>query len=152
QRIGTHPGSDQARSICAVPLLAGDRMYGGLLLENHERDSAFSPSQVRLLETVASSMTVALLNARSFEAERQRAAELAIINSVQRALAGELSMAGVYDVVGDKIREVFRGAPVSIRIYDPATDIVHIPYMHFDGRRWDVPSQPLGHGFGAHVV
>jgi hypothetical protein len=32
---------------------------------------------VRLLETVTSSMAVALLNARSFEAERQRAAELA---------------------------------------------------------------------------
>ena len=39
----------------------------------------------------------ALANARSFEAERQRAAELAIINAVQQALAGELSLQGVYE-------------------------------------------------------
>ena len=62
---------------------------------------------MRLLETVAGSMAVALLNARSFEAERQRAAELALINTVQQALAGELSLQGVYDAVGTKLREVF---------------------------------------------
>src|SRR4029453_1094260 len=133
QRIGTHPGSDQARSICAVPLLAGDRMYGGLLLENHERDSSFSPSQVRLLETVASSMTVALLNARSYEAERQRAAELAIINGVQQALAGELDIQGGYDAVGDKLREVFPKSLEGIRVVDRASGRILYPYGVMNG-------------------
>ena len=151
--ITTHPGSDQARSICAVPLLAGERIHGGLMLEDHERDDAFSPSQVRLLETVASSMTVALLNARSYEAERQRAAELSIINSVQRALAGELSMQGVYDAVGDKIRDVFPGAIVMIRMYDPASGVESYPYLHDTKQRMSVDPRPMGDkGFAAHVV
>ena len=85
-------------------------------------------------------MTVALENARLFdETQRlfkeseQRAAELAIINSVQQALAGELSLQGVYDAVGDKIREVFHDTYVGIRIYDPRTDLVEYPYAYNAG-------------------
>ena len=44
---------------------------------------------------------------RLFKQSEQRAAELAIINSVQQALAAELNMQGIYDAVGDKIREIF---------------------------------------------
>ena len=54
-------------------------------------------------------MGVALENARLFdETQRllketeQRAAELAVINAVQQALAGELDIQGVYDAVGDE--------------------------------------------------
>ena len=118
--IKVRDGTDRARSMLVVPMVAADRVLGSIHLENHERDHAFGPAHVRLLETIASSMGVALLNAKSFEAERQRAAELAIISSVQRALAGELSMQGVYDAVGDKIREVFGGAMLLIRMYDAA--------------------------------
>ena len=64
-------------------MMAGERIFGALQLENHERDNAFGPAEVRLLETITASMAVALLNAKSYEAERQRAAELAIVNSVQ---------------------------------------------------------------------
>ena len=37
----------------------------------------------------------------------QRAAELAVVNSVQQALASQTDMQGIYDAVGDKIREIF---------------------------------------------
>ena len=76
-----------------------------------ERENAFSESDVRLLQTLANSMSVALENARLFdETQRllketeQRTAELAIINSVQEALAAELNIQAIFDLVGDKIR------------------------------------------------
>src|SRR5262249_10466766 len=93
---------------------------------------------------------------RLFKQSEQRAAELAIINSVQQALAGELSLQGVYDAVGDKIREVFHDAYVGIRIYDPKTDIVEYPYLSdlATGKRVTVAPEPLrgGTGFGPHVL
>ena len=59
-------------------------------------------------------MSIALENARLFdETQRllketeQRAAELAIINSVQQGLASKLDMPAIYELVGEKIREVF---------------------------------------------
>ena len=146
------PGTDQARSIVAVPMLAGERMLGGVLLENHERDGAFWPDEVRLLETIAAGMAVALLNARSYEAERQRAAELAVINAVQQALAGELSLQGVYDAVGMKLREVFPKFGVSIRRYEATTGLLHFPFWWSDAepQRDLSPMRPVG--FGAEVL
>ena len=100
-----------------MPLVAGGEVRGvDQPRSNVEREHAFSESDVRLLQTLAGSMSVALENARLFdETQRlfkeseQRAAELAIINSVQEALAAELNIQGIYDAVGDKIREIFDG-------------------------------------------
>ena len=59
-------------------------------------------------------MGVALENARLFdETQRllketeQRAAELAVINSIQEGMAAELDFQAIVDLVGDKLREVF---------------------------------------------
>ena len=150
--FGVVEGSDRARTVLGVPMLAGERLLGVVFLENHERDHAFGQPEVRLLETIASSMAVALLNARSYEAERRRAAELAIINAVQQSLAGELSLQGVYDAVGDKLRDVFPGAFVSVRVLDAATGLAHTPYTHSDGRRRDPPPPMPASGLIGEVL
>ena len=144
-------GTDRARSLLIVPMLAGERMLGSVYLENHERDQAFGAADERLVSTIASSMGVALLNAKSFEAERQRAAELAIINAVQQALAGELSMQGVYEAVGEKLREVFPRFSVIIRRYDRASGLLHFPFFWLDEAHVQAPPGPLA-GLGAEVV
>ena len=125
-----------------------------------EREHAYSASDVRLLQTLANAMSVALENARLFdETQRlfkeseQRAAELAIINSVQQALAAELNMQGIYDAVGDKIREIFNQADMGIRVYDPQTNLIHYPYAYESGKRIAIESNPLtDKGFAAHVM
>ncbi len=50
---------------------------------------------------------MALENARLVHETRQRNAELALINDVQDAIAGELEPQALYDAVGDRIRDVF---------------------------------------------
>ncbi|MGH8801436.1 MAG: GAF domain-containing protein, partial [Casimicrobiaceae bacterium] len=139
-------------SFVYAPLTIGEQSIG-LICIGKQAERAFGDGDVNLITTVAASLSLALQNAQSFEAERQRAAELAIINAVQQELAGELSLQGVYDAVGDKVRDVFRQASVAIRIYDPQTDMVEYVYSFFDGKRYDTPSEPLGeHGFGVHVI
>ncbi len=137
------PGTDQCHSMVSVPILGSDRMLGTIVMEDYQHENAYGESEVRLLSTVAASMGVALENARLFdETQRlfkeseQRAAELAIINSVQQALAAELNMQGIYDAVGDKIREIFHQADIGIRIYDPQANLIHYPYV-YEGRTAD---------------
>jgi GAF domain-containing protein/CheY-like chemotaxis protein/anti-sigma regulatory factor (Ser/Thr protein kinase) len=145
------PGTDRARSVLIVPMLAADRLLGVVILEDHERDDAFNASQVRLVETIASSMAVALLNAKSFEAERQRAAELAVINAVQQALAGELDLQAVYVAVARELRKVFKDHSVGIRRIDPATGLMHIPFYGDNFKPRDEAPQPPS-GFSGEVV
>src|SRR5207244_3183653 len=158
--FGTTPGTDQSLSSVGVPILGSDRALGSIAMENYERENAFGESEVRLLTTVAASMGVALENARLFdETQRllketeQRNAELAIINSVQAALAAELNIQGIYDAVGDKIREIFQNRDMGIRVYDPKTDLIHYPYSYENGKRHFLDSEPLGEtGFAKHVL
>ena len=152
QGVRAERGTDQARSIVAVPMVAGERAFGFVALEDHERDDAFDPAAIRMLETVTSSMAVALLNAKSYEAERQRAAELAIINTVQQALAGELSLQGVYDAVGEKLCEVFPDFNIVIRVRDEAHGRELLPYSYYAGKRRRTQAIDLaGQGFGHEV-
>ena len=153
-------GTEMSRSGVLAPIFASDRTLGFISLENMERDNAYGDADVRLLSTVGASMGVALENARLFdETQRlykeseQRAAELAIINSVQAALAAELNMQGIYDAVGDKIREIFHQADVGIRICDPPTNLIHYPYVYEGGQRIAIDSHPLRErGIAAHVL
>jgi GAF domain-containing protein/CheY-like chemotaxis protein len=148
------------KSAMFVPMIAGNEGIGVISLQNLDREQAFSDSDVRLLQTLANSMSVALENARLFgETQRlfkeseQRAAELAIINSVQQALAAELSMQGIYDAVGDKIRDIFNQADVGIRIYDSQSESMHYPYIYEKGKRIVIDPAPLlNRGFAAHVM
>src|SRR5204863_4458213 len=137
QGILTLPGTEESHSSVFVPILASDRALGMIVMEDYERENTYGEAEVRLLSTVAASMGVALENARLFdETQRlfkeseQRAAELAIINSVQQALAAELNMQGIYDAVGDKIREIFHQADLDIRIYEPRTGLIHYAYVY----------------------
>jgi GAF domain-containing protein/CheY-like chemotaxis protein/anti-sigma regulatory factor (Ser/Thr protein kinase) len=142
--ITTAPGTDAARCVLAVPMLAGERVLGAVMLENHERDNAFGPDDVRLVSTIAAGMGVALLNANSFEAERQRAAELAIINAVQQALAGKLEMQAIYEVVGDRIRDTFDAQAVLVASFDHRRDVEIFHYNFEKGRRFEAPPRAIG--------
>ncbi len=131
----TIPGTDPSLSTVHVPILGSDRVLGLIVLENYEREHAFGEAEVRLLSTVAASMGVALENARLFdETQRllketeQRAAELAVINSIQEGMAAELDFQAIVDLVGDKLREVFDTGDIGIRWYDPDADLVHYLY------------------------
>ena len=74
---------------------------------------------------------------------RQRNAELALINSVQEAIAGELDPQAIYELVGDKIREVFEAQVVDIGIFDFEAQLTRYPYAIERGVRFPDDPSPL---------
>ena len=71
-RLGqpTLPGTITPKTWLGVPMLVGDQVTGILSLQDVERENAFDESDVRLLQTLAASMSVALENARLWEQEK----------------------------------------------------------------------------------
>jgi GAF domain-containing protein/CheY-like chemotaxis protein len=154
------PGTDQSCSLLTVPIIASDQIIGSIILEDYEREQAFSSSDMRLLQTIASGMGVALENARLFDITQrllketeQRAAELSIINSVQQALASKRDIQAVYDIVGDRISTLFNAQTLFIMTYDAQTNMEHYPYIVERGKRQY--QEPLPHddtGFSPLVM
>ena len=152
------------RSCLIVPLVAQRELLGTLYADLDGPFGRFHDSDREMLALLASQAAAALANIRfgagleATVAERtaqaeQRAVELAVVNSLQAALAAQLDMQGVYDVVGDKISEVFGQRDLNIRIHDPATGLLHFPYVVESGERLVVPPVPMPElGFTPHVM
>ena len=141
-----------------VPLVVGDEARGVISLQNLDREDAFTEQDVRLLSTLAASLSVALENARLFDETRRllgetdrRAAELAIVNSVQQGLAAELDVQAMYELVGERASDVFDTQVVDIAVYDRETGIMRFPFTIERGQRFPVPERPVM-GFRKHVI
>src|SRR5262249_59717909 len=135
-----------------VPLKAEGRTVGVLALQSYTSDVRYTEHDRDLLAFVGQHIGAALSRARAIEETRERNAELALICSVQEALAGELELQAIYDVVGDKIQEIFDAQGTSIAIPDETTGLVSFPYLLERGERlFAEPSLSSG-GFTRHVL
>ena len=141
-----------------VPLVVGGESTGVISLQNLDREFAFTEGDVRLLSTLAASLSVSLENARLIDTTKrllaetdERAAELAIINGVQQGLAAQIDMQAMYDLVGDKLREVFDAQVVDIAVIDRDADTVRFPFLIERGVRFPEEVIPLV-GFRRHVA
>jgi GAF domain-containing protein len=130
------PGTRLPKSLVFVPLIVSDKVTGCLSLQSLDREHAFAESDVQLLSTLANSISIALENARLFNETEQRNAELAVINSVQEGLVAEMDMQGIYDLVGDKIRELFDAQVTMIAVFDHENHMEDFKYFFEAGERF----------------
>jgi len=141
---------DKTESYMGVPISAGEKILGVVSVQSYQKD-AYNDDRVRLLQTLSANMGVVIENARLFEAEQQRVAELQIINTVQDGLASKLEMQAIYDLIGDKIQNIFDAQVVDIGLYDHTDNLIHFPYIIERSVRF--PDEPLPLiGFRKHVI
>ena len=137
------PGTRLPKAMLFVPLSVGTEVKGCLSIQNLDRENAFSDSDVRLLSTLANSMSVALENARLFNEAEQRNAELSVINSVQQGLVAEMDMQGIYELVGERIRSLFDAQVVAISTFNHEDSLEEFNYIFEDGQRFSLKPRPI---------
>ena len=143
---------EPAKSALFAPLIAGDSVFGRISLQNLDRTNAFGEADVRLLTTLASSLSVALENARLVAETRQRAAELAIVNEVGQATASLLDLDKLIDLAGDQMAATFKADIAYVALYDRATGLIEFPYHIENGTREQQPPLPLGEGLTSRII
>ena len=147
----TIPGTDRSKSVIMVPIMLGSQAKGLILIEDYEKEDAFSTSDISLLNTIANSMSVALENARLFDETsrllketEQRSAELSVINSVQEGLSKELDLQGIYELVGDRLCTLFPDSQtLVIRSFDHENNLEYWQYAIERGERLEVEPRPF---------
>ena len=130
------PGTKYMQSGMFVPLITKGIVTGYVSLQNVDKENAFSESEINLLETLANSLSAALQNARLLKETEQRTAELAVINSVQEGLAKELDIQAIYDLVGNRVRDLFEAQVVGIGTFDHEAGTETLHYLIEKGERY----------------
>ncbi len=142
------PGTDLPKAGISIPIIVGDRFLGAIQFEDFESEDAYGDSDVRLLSTVAGSLGTALENARLFEAERQRVAELALINQISTAMTSELELDALIQLVGEQVRQAFNADIAYVALLNQEVNRIDFPYSYGE----EYPSMPLGEGLTSRII
>ncbi|TAH48927.1 MAG: GAF domain-containing protein [Chloroflexota bacterium] len=119
----THPGSEASQSGVFAPLVIAGQTVGVVTVENNDRENAFDESHLRLLETLAASMAVALENARLFDETQRRASETAALNEIGREISATLDLNQVLEQITTRAEEVLHARDVAVRLLHPDNSI-----------------------------
>ncbi len=136
-----------SQSWLGVPIVAKERVFG-LLAVSDLRPHAFSESQLHLLQTLSATVGVGIENARLFQAEQRRAAELAAVNTVSAALNRELDVSALIHLVGEQTRELFHADLAYVALLNETRDRIDFAYAYGQ----DLVSAPYGEGLASQVI
>ena len=91
-RMGIERIGIGARCWMGVPMIAGDRVLGVIIVPSYTDEDAYDQDHVTLLSTVATQAAIALENAQLFAERERRIAELSILNKIARDLTATLDV------------------------------------------------------------
>lgn len=99
QHLGLQPPAHPPVSWLGVPLIAGRRPIGVMVVVSTQPERVFTANDQHLLTIIAASASIAIENARLYEQESTRADELATLNQILTLLTDTLSPDTVLDTV-----------------------------------------------------
>jgi signal transduction histidine kinase len=149
------PAGEVPKCSLTVPINVQGKLFGAISLQNVDRENAFNESDMHLLETLANSLSVALENARLFnetqrlfQAEQKRAAELAVVNTVSSALASELDLDALIQLVGEQTRYIFNADIAYVALLDPTGSMINFPYTYGE----ELQPVKFGEGLSSKII
>jgi signal transduction histidine kinase len=119
-------GNPLERLVC-VPLVYYEQkrdapvLFGVLNATRQPGALPFTPDDLEYLTRFASQLAIAVANSMAFQAERERSQQLALVNTLFRAIAGSLSRERILEGAVRRIRESFNYPRVAILLPDPTT-------------------------------
>jgi len=155
KKVGTQTvkgSKDTVKSAIFVPLVIGEQARGLISIQNVDKENAFQKSEFNLLVTLASSLSVVFENARLYAETTQRAKELEVINSLQEGLSVSMGQQAIYELVGEKLKEIFKADTIYIAIYDEDNQIIRFPYYVEKGFVHLNEQDPFGKGLTSHIL
>jgi signal transduction histidine kinase len=104
--VGFPPHHPAMRTFLGVPVLLRGVAYGNLYLTEKEGGADFTEEDVELVTLLASQAAVAIENARLYESATRWLRQLESLNEVGNALAAELELSPLLQLIAERLREL----------------------------------------------
>ncbi|HET6656966.1 MAG TPA: GAF domain-containing protein [Gaiellaceae bacterium] len=112
--VGFPPNHPPMRTFLGVPILLRGVSYGNLYLTEKEGGGDFTTEDQELVTLLAAQAAVAIENARLFESAKRWSEQLESLIEVGNALATELDLSRMLDLVARRLREILHARFVLI--------------------------------------
>jgi len=155
---------ERMESLCALPLLAGERALGALFFMSAEKN-AYAAVRWEFLEQVASQVAIAVANMKSYEeiaalnaGAAAAAARRRTVLDINNAVVTKLTRDELLAAVSDALAQVIAFDRLALSLYDRRENCLSIfsyagPYRRDDytpiGRRLKLDDSPAGLAFTA---
>jgi signal transduction histidine kinase len=137
-----------------APIVANERLVGALIAVWWERESTCGDREIALVEAMATQAGMALENARLFDDDRRKLAELSVLYELSRAVTGQLDTSQLVEAVEREVSRVLDVHNLAVFLHDPGRGELEVALREWDGTREpDLPRRrPLGVGLASAVV
>jgi len=152
-RLGqpTLQGTDTPKSWLGVPVLVENQVTGILSVQNLDEENAFSGSDIRLLQTFAASMSIALENAHLFSNLERRAEQFRVLTEVSQHVISLTSVNELLNRVAHLVKETFGYLHVGIGLVKDDQVVSRAEVGAFEDV-YNESSIPLGEGIWGRVA
>jgi signal transduction histidine kinase len=114
--VGFPPNHPPMRTFLGVPILLRGVAYGNLYLTEKNGGADFDLEDEELLGLLASQAAVAIENARLYEATRRWSGHLEALNEIGTALAEEIELPRLLDLITRRLRQLIDARLVAIAL------------------------------------
>ncbi len=112
--VGFPSGHPEMRTFLGMPIKLRDVAYGHLYLTEKEDGADFTEEDEEVLTLLAAQAAVAIENARLYEAATRWSRQLESVNEVITAIAGEVELPRLLDLVATRLRELLGARIVAV--------------------------------------
>jgi PAS domain S-box-containing protein len=133
---------EPTRTYLAVHMQVGERFIGVLSMQSNRVD-AYTPDEIRLLETIASQATIAIENARLFSETARRAELMETVSKVGLAITSGLDMSAVLSAVHNQCMQVAKVDAFYLALYNDQDGTISFPLMNVNGINYDMPTRNI---------
>jgi signal transduction histidine kinase len=114
--VGFPPNHPPMTSFLGVPILQRGVAYGNLYLTEKEGGRPFTEEDVELTQLLAAQAAVAIENARLYESATRWLRQFETLNEIGNALASEVELAPLLELVARRLRELIDARLVLIAL------------------------------------
>lgn len=126
QSVGIPPNHPRMKSFLGVPIVYKGRALGNIYLTNKIGAEEFSQDDQNLVTLFAAQAAVAIENARLFEDESRRSAQLDVLNRAGRELTSIFDLDELFNAVAQLLREGFNYQNIQVYWVDGANNQLQV--------------------------
>jgi len=142
----------RAEAAIAMPLLYRDTLLGVLALADCSPGRAFADADADVLRLFADQGAIAIANARLFQEERERGAQLEALRATTSDLAHELDLTRLLRLLIARAAELVGAASATVYLWEPAEALVIPAAWHGLGDYQATIRHRLGQGVAGTVA